>query len=627
MIIRQWVQRLSGLNPNLRRCYYAIYPVFPGIAATSIVLVIFLFGGWQSFERFAYTLLFKARETLPHASWDSRIAVIAIDEASLKQYGRFPWSRRYYTQLLETLQPAQPAAIGFDILFAETTEQDQAFATAMETSGNVVLAIAADDQGHQISLVPAFASVARQGHVYHRPDADGITRQSQLYLNQFPSLGVAMLQVYTESIQNTVGSDRQTLPSVIPLPTPIPDLAEQSIWLNWIQPVQNVPTYSFADVIQGKVDAAQFTNKLVLVGTSATGVDPLRTPLNYNPPTAGIYKHAAVIDNLLNHRDLQPLPKPVVILLLFSLGILTNALIAKRGPIGRVGVLTGLSIAWAIAALTLFCLYHQWLPIATPLATIILTGVGMELREHREKLRLMDLFSKYVAPETAKLLWKQKDNILEDGHLNAHEQIATVLFMDIRGFTSISETFTPRDLLNWLNRYLETMTDCIMDHGGVIDKYIGDAIMAVFGVPIPHTIQAEIQQDAVNAIAASIAMHNQLQRLNRQLAAEGKPLIQFGIGIHTGMVIAGSVGGARRMNYSVLGDVVNIAARLEALNKNVVEENPYHLLITGETLSCLGDRYAVKPAGTIQLRGRQQPTTFFAVMGEKLEPRSPEQLS
>jgi adenylate cyclase len=622
MLVRQWMKRLKSHKPRAHRCFFALDPVFPGIAAIAIVLVIFLFSGWQSFERFAYTLMFRAREALPHASWDSRIAVIAIDEASLKQYGRFPWSRRYYTQLLETLQPAQPAAIGFDIIFAEATPEDQAFATAMETSGNVVLAIAADAQGNQISLVPPFAQVTRYGHVYHRPDTDGITRQSQLYLNQFPSFGLVMLQVYTDSIQNTVGSARPTSPSAIALPPPIPDLAEQPIWLNWIQPVQNVSTYSFADVIQGKVNAAEFTNRLVLVGTSATGIDPLRTPLNYNSPTAGIYKHAAVMDNLLNHRNLQPLPKPVVIVVLISLGLLTNALILKREPGGRVGVLMGLLIAWAIAAFILFYLYYQWLPIAAPLATILLTGVGMELREQREKLRLMDLFSKYVAPETAKLLWKQKDDLLEDGQLNAHEQIATVLFMDIRGFTSISEQFTPRDLLNWLNRYLEAMTDCIMDHGGVVDKYIGDAIMAVFGVPIPHTTQAEIQQDAVNAIAASLAMHHQLQILNRQLATEGKPLIQFGIGIHTGMVIAGSVGGARRMNYSVLGDVVNTAARLEALNKDVVEGNPYHLLITVETLSCLGDRYAVKPAGTIQLRGRKQPTTFFAIMGEKTKAQS-----
>ena len=353
------------------------------------------------------------------------------------------------------------------------------------------------------------------------------------------------------------------------------------------------------------------------MGTSATGLDPLRTPLNYNPPTVGVYQHATVIDNLLNQRALQPLPKPFTVVILFSLGIVTSGLLFKRGPIGRVGSAIGLGIAWVVGAFILFCLQHQWLPIAAPLATILLTGVALELREQQEKLRLMDLFSRYVAPETAKLLWQQKDNILEDGQLQANEQIATVLFMDIRGFTSISEKFTPRDLLNWLNRYLETMSDCIMDHGGVVDKYIGDAIMAVFGVPIPRTNQADIEQDAINAIAASIAMHHRLQRLNQQLQAEGKPLIQIGIGIHTGMVIAGSIGGSRRMNYSVLGDVVNIAARLEALNKEVVKDNPYHLLVTSETLTCLQGRYAVKPAGSFQLRGRQQPTTFFAILGEK----------
>jgi CHASE2 domain-containing sensor protein len=245
---QQWIERLSRLKPSIHRHFLATHPILPGLTAATIVFGIFLLSGWQPFERFAYTLLFKARERLTHETWDSRIVVIAIDEASLKQYGRFPWSRKSYTQLLEALQPAQPAVIGFDILFGETTAEDKEFAEAMESSGNVVLAIAADDQGYQISLVPAFSQVAHRGHVYHRPDADGITRQNQLYLNQFPSFGLVMLQVYSESIQNTIQPDGIFSSQAIALPPPNPTLAEQSMWLNWIAPVQTIPTYSFADV-------------------------------------------------------------------------------------------------------------------------------------------------------------------------------------------------------------------------------------------------------------------------------------------------------------------------------------------------------------------------------------------
>ncbi|MDX2239421.1 MAG: adenylate/guanylate cyclase domain-containing protein, partial [Leptolyngbyaceae cyanobacterium bins.302] len=196
------------------------------------------------------------------------------------------------------------------------------------------------------------------------------------------------------------------------------------------------------------------------------------------------------------------------------------------------------------------------------------------------------------------------------------ELVATVLFMDIRGFTTISEKLQPGELLLWVNRYLETMTDCIMDHGGVVDKYIGDAIMAVFGVPFPRTTTAEMQQDALNAIAASLEMHDRLQQLNQESAAAGKPLIRFGIGVHTGLVVAGSVGGHRRLNYSVLGDTVNIAARLEALNKEIQANNPYDLLVTGETLSCLRHEYHSHLVGTYPLRGRENATLVFSILGK-----------
>ena len=161
------------------------------------------------------------------------------------------------------------------------------------------------------------------------------------------------------------------------------------------------------------------------------------------------------------------------------------------------------------------------------------------------------------------------------------------------------------------------MTDCIMDRGGAIDKYIGDAIMAVFGIPFTHTDPEMIKQDARQAIAASLAMCERLQQLNQQLSASNQPTIQFGIGIHTGLVVAGTVGGARRLNYSVLGDTVNIAARLEAMNKDVQSSNPQKILVTSDTYSLVKECYQGQPVGAIQLRGREEETMIYAILGEK----------
>ncbi len=609
---------LSAKEPPIQCGQAAFFTILPGIIASLITVGIWQLGYWQPFEQVSYNLLFKSRAALPHPTWDDRIVVIAIDEASLKQYGRFPWSRDRYQQLLQTLDAAQPDVVGFDVLFSEPTAQDANFAKALAMSGNGVLAIAADSSGKPISLVPALAQVTRQGHIDQRSGSDGITRHNNLYLNQFPSLGVAMLQVYNESMNNTVRSgNAPQLSQPVVLPISISNLPEQPAWINWVDNTAAVTTYSFADVAQGKVKPEKFANKIVLVGTTAIALDPLITPLNQTPPTVGLYQHVAVMDNVLNHRFLQMPPNLMNLLVLLGLGPLTSLILLKRGTIARGVLLLLLPGLWFSIALAAFYWHYLWLPIAAPVGAILLTGTGMELREQREKQLLMDLFSRYVAPETAKLLWRQKDQILQDGQIYGQELVATVLFMDIRDFTSISESLPPGDLLRWLNRYLDAMSNCIMDHGGVVDKYIGDAIMAVFGSPLPNKTTAEIQQDALNAIAASLAMHQSLQSLNQQLAIEGKPTIGIGIGVHTGVVVAGNMGGTRRMNYSVVGDTVNTAARLEAMNKEVTEFNPYNLLITAETLSCLNYRYQVKQSRIMQLRGRQQTTTIFSILGEQ----------
>ncbi|NEP43998.1 MAG: adenylate/guanylate cyclase domain-containing protein [Okeania sp. SIO2H7] len=157
----------------------------------------------------------------------------------------------------------------------------------------------------------------------------------------------------------------------------------------------------------------------------------------------------------------------------------------------------------------------------------------------------------------------------------------------------------------------------LMDRGGVVDKYIGDAIMACFGVPFPRSRNSDVQEDAINAVAACIDMHRRLEQLNRKLEAEGKALIRFGIGLHTGPLVAGSVGGHRRVNYSVIGDTVNTASRLESMNKQLTADSAYQILVTEETFSYVSDRYLGRQVDAIQLRGQTKKTVIFNILGEK----------
>jgi len=588
----RWIRRY--LNEN--------HPLLPGGVAAIASLSLWLLGIWQPLSRLGYDWLFTVR---PDRQWDERIAVIAIDEASLAEYGQWPWSRDRHVQLLQALNKYQPLSVGFDILFFDSSPTDPQLAAAIAANGNVVLA----SLGDRTELVTEFQTTAAGiGHILHEPDPDGISRQGIGSIEQQPPLSIAILNA-----ANLTQFQPPTSPTV---------------WINWPSPLVSdpesgildaVPTYSFMDVVSGGNAAGDipedaFKNKLVLVGFVATGFDDIVAPIGRIP---GVYLHAAMIDNLLKDRLIQPLPDWVTVLLILAIGVGTGWLEFDRRLGGRLAIALLLPIGWFGIALAAFTWGNWWLPIAAPIGTTILAYSAVQLREQYEKQQLMNLFSQQVSPEMADMIWQRKAEIFLDGELPAQELTATVLFMDIRSFTTISEKMPPKDLFVWLNQYLEEMSNCIMEHHGVIDKYIGDAIMAVFGTPFPHTNSSEIQQDALNACAACLAMHERLKPLNQKLEKADKPLIRIGIGMHTGTLIAGSVGGKKRSNFSVIGDTVNVAARLEPMNKQITENNPYNLLMTSDTYNLVRDRYLAQKVDEIQLRGKQDPTIIYAIFGKK----------
>ena len=618
----------SSVGTQPSRYHQRIVPVlvalWPGLAACGILALIAGLGGWPFWENQAQLWLFRGREWFEPATqtdWDDRVVVLAIDEASLELYGQFPWSRDRYADLLDTLSFAQPAVVAFDILFAESTPADEQFGAAIAFSNNVVRAVGDDGQGNALQVAPtlveAAAAAYETGHVKAYIDADGIGRSAWLYENQFPALGVAAVDLYNRTQAATIRPENA--PEFTPIP--LPDAATTNRrWLNWPESItvadRDQPlTYAIATVMEPTFDLSVLQNKIILIGTTAIGLDPLRSPFDLNPPIAGVYLHATVVDNILNQRFLRRSPPWVTGLTWVGMAGLTLLILAKSNLWRWMLVIVGLPLGWiaiAIVALT----QNWWISVITPILAVWLTLGGQRLREYRERRQLMDLFALHVAPEMAKVLWQQRQAILQGGEVVAREMTATVLFMDIRGFTSISEQLTSPELLAWLNRYLDVMTDCIMAHDGVVDKYIGDAIMAVFGVPFPRQSEAEIQQDVQRAIAACIAMHGHLDRLNDQYRATGQPEIQFGIGLHTGIVTAGSVGGHQRLNYSIVGDTVNVAARLESMTKTLTVNCPFKLLITADTYAYVQAVYPGEVVDTVTLRGRVQPTEVYTLRSQ-----------
>ena len=608
--MRQASVGFKRLKRSLINIWVAPSVWVPGIIAIAISTGVWYVGGWRPLERLSYNHSFQVREQLGGSEWDDRIAVIAIDEESLAEYGAFPWPRDRYTQLLQQLSAHPPSAIGFDILFAEPTAADEALAQEIINAGNVFLSVAWDANGQAVPVAPALSTSAAFAHVHIDNDVDGISRRVIVNRGGVPSMGTAIAYFY--QLTNEQPGRLTT--------------SDQQKWINWPGDTRDLPTYSFADVAEGRLDLAIFQNKVVLIGMTATGFDPLLTPINQTPPTVGVYFHAAVADNVLGDRFLWQAPPSVdiILMLIAATGITLVFRATDTASIKTYLIMIfSLPIGWVAIAFGFFSA-NIVLPVAAPIMTVLITLGCLQIREQREKGQLMSLFQRHVSPEMAGVIWQNRSSIFQDGELVPQEMMATVLFMDIRGFTGVSENLSPHELLTWLNHYLDEMTRCIITHEGVVDKYIGDAIMAVFGVPFRHTEPAQIQADAENAIAASIAMHERLIQLNQELKQKEQPPIQFGIGIHTGLVVAGSVGGEQRLSYSVIGDTVNIAARLESMTKTTTQDQNYHVLMSDRTYEYVRDRYSGQHAGTIQVRGRREKVPIY-VLGQPATVRnSPE---
>ncbi|MEO1147242.1 MAG: adenylate/guanylate cyclase domain-containing protein [Cyanobacteria bacterium J06638_22] len=614
---------MNWVIPLLRRLQkqqWMSYPLITGMAASAVGLLIFSIGAWEPLERLAYNKLLQLRAYFYPTEWADEIVVIAIDEESLDAYGRFPWKRDRYAAFLDVLLASQPAAVGFDIVLTEATPYDATFADSIVYSGNVVLAVGDDGTGQVLDISPTISDPAHGafllGHTKNNPDPDGISRQVWLYEGEFPSLGIALLQMYQTSLENTLGTEVPDI-SAIQLPQP----GEQdTYWLNWVGPIQpnesqttGLSVISFVDVLEGNIDPSGLQNKIVLVGVTAAALDPLRTPFHVQIPTAGVFLHAAVVDNLIHDRFLQRAPLRLTAFLIGVAGVSTAWLLQHLNSRQRIFFLLGIvPVSLAIALLGLS--QNLLLPIAAPLGTSFISALSFQFVEQRERNTLMNLLALNASPEMARLMWQNKNELLQDGQIQPQELTATVLFCDIRGFTSIAETLPSEVMLPWLNRYFEVMTNCIMAQGGVVDKYIGDAIMAAFGVPLAMNKPEQIQQNAIAAIRAALDMHHHLQTLNREFEAAGLPTIRFGIGVHTGPLIVGTVGSRKRLSYSLFGDTVNIAARLQDMTKTLPPDLPLPCLFSEETHAYLGDGFLSKPMGNIQLRGRITEIPIYTLL-------------
>lgn len=470
--------------------------------------------------------------------------------------------------------------------------------------------------------LPAFAQYAKNfGFFNVIADTDGVIRREPVvvrYQNSYyPSLDVATALAYTNRSLDQVAVifDPNGLENIDFGPVTIPTDPEGFVQIDFHGPARTYKTYSLADVVRntlpnGETMKAAFGNKIVLIGATATGIaDNRSTPFETTETFPGVEVHANFIDNLLTghfiRRGLRENAIDIGFLLLFSLGagLVLSIVPPRRATIALV-VLLG---AFLWLAYYVFAVHRVWIAVFLPTATLCVNYAGIVsyrfFFEEREKRKVRNMFGQYVAPGVIKLLYENPDLM----RLGGEEKELTALFSDIRGFTTISEGLSPGELVNLLNEYLSEMTEIVFRNWGTLDKYIGDAIMAFWGSPYPQEDHPE------RACRAALQMLESLKKLQTKWQAEGRAEINIGVGINSGPMIVGNMGSKTRVNFTIMGDNVNLASRLEGINKQ------FHtrLIISETTYRAVREKMIARELDLIRVKGKMRPVKIYELLGTR----------
>jgi len=594
------------------------------------------------------------------------IVLVAVDEASLEAYGRWPWPRDRHGYVVHYLKQAGVKAVVFDILFLEpdnaAEEFDEVFAEEMKVAGNVYLpflmqdehepsadstvspaglqkpspdslkkaTIALDEQeprptgtlktyaGEKLPT-PLLAQAAHGlGYINLTPDIDGTTRRLPLLAQ---ARDQTFMHITTAVARDLLTVDKATLRRrELQLgPVTIPLTAEQEMVIDWHGTLENrvYPVYpigavlrSYTDMREGKpplLDPALFRDKIVFVATTAAGTYDLRvTPLS--PFAPGVLIHMSALDNILRHRHLQPASWWIFAASTLILTLATAwAFMLIQSQWVKAVAIGGLAIAYYGLAVHAFTSHGLWIDLAIPegaLAVSFAAAATVEyLTEGKQRRQLRTVFDKYMAAEVVDEIMRNPEAI----RLGGEKKELSVFFSDVAGFTSISEKLDPETLVELLNKYLSAMTDVILRHRGNVNKYLGDGIMAIFGAPRGDPNHASL------ACFAALDSQSELAKRREQWKAEGQPEISARIGINSGWLVVGNMGSQARMEYTVMGDTVNLASRLEGANKFY------------DTLILLGPRtyelaaldIEAREVDLMRVKGKKEPVVVFELLARK----------
>jgi len=606
-----------------------------------LVLVLRFAGALERVELGIYDLGLRAR---PVAALDERFVIIDETEDDLKRFGH-PLSDETLARVVERVVALKPRVLGVDkFRDIPVPPGTEALGRAVNANRNVFWIYQFGGHGSRRITAPQWLQRPSQAAFNDvLPDAGGTVRRGLLYLDDGDrpqrSLALAMAMAYLapEGIgpkADAADPERMRLGAATLTPLEAwdggyagTDASGYQMLLDYRGAPAAFPRFTLGELLDGKVDAALVRDRIVIVGSSATSLkDYFQTPFSSAalPHITGSELHAHQASQLLrlaqgDARPVRTLPEALEVLLLalsclLGLAAWTATRAASLAAL-IAGGLTALAIVWYAAAAT-----SVWFPILPLLLGFVVTAsasAGLRaLHETRERAAMMAMFSRHVAPEVARELWRRRDEMTQGYALRPQHLDATVLFADLHGYSPVAARLAPADTARWLNEFLAPMADIIMAHRGVIRQYAGDAIMAVFGAPIPSETRELQERDARTAVACAREMCSRFEQLNEDWRRAGKPTAGLRIGLYSGPMVGCNIGSRQRLEYAVVGDAVNVAARLQALALPDGDEGERGRILIGDTTRALlpvhepGERI-----GSFVLKGRSEAVSVYRIVG------------
>lgn len=572
-----------------------------------------------------YYLQLPLLEGIETRTWDSRLrlaqspraplktsAVVAIDEKSIDEIGRFPWSRSVYARFIDAMRLAGARAVLMDVLFTdpESPENDAQFAAALKRHGRVVLAefVEFDQQGklatHKQALPELRQAAHATAHINLFPDEDGVIRWTTLAVPLKESTQLSLsLKGAAELLGNAPITLERYAAKVAGKTVPSDD--QHRMLINYAASSGKFETFSFTDILHNRVPEEKLRDRVIFVGATAAGIYDMRvTPLSGNTP--GVVLHATIADSIaagsfLRRGGLETLIDLAAIIVL---SLLTTAMVLHMRHAVALPLLF-------VAALGYILMCHgalkagSWISMFYPLAAMTLSFIGtafirFQLLDRRAR-QIRSMFSHFVSAKVVDRLVKNP----ELACISGENRVVTVLFADVQNYTSFSERHEPHEIVAVLNMYLSEMVSIIMEYDGTLDKFLGDGILAYWNAPLEQPNHAEL------AARCALEMIRRGDLLRERIAHEcGEPL-SWGIGINTGEVVAGIIGAAdKKMEYTVIGDNVNLTYRIQNLSREVACP-----IITRPLYELVANIVCVEPMDAVYVKGREKPVDVFALKG------------